>query len=39
VLAARVDGGIKMAKLRFGADYADVLRKARDTLERRLNPN
>ena len=30
IVAARVDGGIKMAELRFGADYAQVLRRARD---------
>jgi len=30
IVAARVDGGIKMAELRFGADYAQVIRQARD---------
>jgi len=32
---ARLDAGIKMSELRFGADYADILRKARDAAERR----
>jgi hypothetical protein len=33
--ALRLDAGIKMAELRFGADYADILRRARDAAERR----
>jgi hypothetical protein len=34
--AARLDGGIKMAELRFGSEYADILRRARNGVERRL---
>lgn len=37
VAAARLDTGIKMAELRFGADYADILRRARDAAERRVS--
>lgn len=33
--AARLDAGIKMAELRFGAEYAEVLRRARDSAVRR----
>jgi len=36
MFAARVEGGIKIAELRFGTDYADVLRKARDAFDRRF---
>jgi hypothetical protein len=36
IAAARVDGGIKMAELRFGSDYAEVLRRARDGIGPRL---
>ena len=36
IAAARVESGIKMAELRFGSEYADVLRRARDAIERRL---
>jgi hypothetical protein len=32
---ARLEAGIKMAELRYGAEYADILRRARDTAERR----
>ncbi len=35
ISAARLDAGIKMAELRFNADYADVLRRARDGIEKR----
>lgn len=34
IVAARLESGIKMAEIRFGVDYADVLRRARDTLGR-----
>ena len=36
VLSARVDAGIKMADVRFGTEYADVIRRARDGMERRF---
>ncbi len=32
---ARVEAGLKMAELRFGTEYADIMRRARDTAERR----
>ena len=32
---ARLDAGIKMAELRFSAEYAEVLRRARDAAGRR----
>jgi hypothetical protein len=32
---SRIDAGIKMAELRFNADYAEVLRRARDAAGRR----
>jgi hypothetical protein len=35
IAAERLDGTIKMAELRFNAEYADVIRKARDSAERR----
>lgn len=35
IAAARLESGIKMAELRFNADYADVLRRAKDAAERR----
>jgi hypothetical protein len=35
---ARLDAGIKMAELRFNADYADVLRRARDAASRVASP-
>ncbi|MDC9823841.1 hypothetical protein PRN20_08850 [Devosia sp. ZB163] len=35
VIGARLDAAIKMASLRFNPDYADVLRRARDGVERR----
>ncbi|MDR3475175.1 MAG: hypothetical protein P4M09_26285 [Devosia sp.] len=35
IIAARVDAGIKMGEVRFGTEYAEVLRRARDGLERR----
>lgn len=36
ILSARVDAGIKMAEVRFGTEYAEVLRRAREAIERRL---
>jgi len=36
-MAARVDAGIKMAEIRFGLDYADVLRRARAGFDRRAS--
>jgi hypothetical protein len=33
---ARLDAGIKMAELRFSAEYAEVLRRARDGASRRI---
>jgi hypothetical protein len=36
VFAERLDVGIKMAEIRFGADYADALRAGRDGVVRRL---
>ncbi len=35
VTGARLDAAIKMAELRFNPEYADVLRKARDSAEKR----
>jgi hypothetical protein len=35
---ARLNAGIKMAELRFNADYADVLRRARDAASRVASP-
>lgn len=35
VTAARLDAAIKMAELRFNPEYADVLRRARETAEKR----
>ncbi|OEO33105.1 hypothetical protein VW23_008215 [Devosia insulae DS-56] len=35
VIGARLDAAIKMAELRFNPDYADVLRRARETAEKR----
>jgi hypothetical protein len=37
VIGARLDAAIKMAELRFNPDYADVLRRARDTAEKRAS--
>jgi len=37
VTSGRLDAAIKMAELRFNAEYADVLRRAKDAAERRLN--
>ncbi|MEO6396787.1 MAG: hypothetical protein ABIO40_12860 [Devosia sp.] len=36
--SARLDAGIKMAELRFNAEYAEVLRRAKETAERRFTP-
>ena len=35
IAAERLDATIKMAELRFNSEYADVIRKARDSAERR----
>jgi hypothetical protein len=35
VIAQRFDAALKMAEIRFGQDYADTIRRARDTIERR----
>lgn len=35
VARERLDAGIKMAEIRFNAEYADILRRARDGAERR----
>ena len=37
ILGARVDAGIKMAEIRFGVEYAEVIRRARTGLEKRLS--
>lgn len=37
VTGARLDAAIKMAELRFNPDYADLLRRARDTAEKRAS--
>lgn len=34
----RVEAGIKMAEIRFNAEYAEILRRARDNAERRTAP-
>lgn len=36
ITAARLEAAIKMSELRFGQDYANVMRRARDRAERRL---
>lgn len=36
IVAARLDAALKLAELRFNPEYAEVLRRARDTAERRL---
>ena len=35
IVAARLDGAIKMVGLRFNQDYAETLRRAKETIERR----
>lgn len=35
--SARLEAGIKMAELRFTSEYAEVLRRAKDAAERRIN--
>jgi hypothetical protein len=35
-VAKRLDTGIKMAEIRFSAEYADVFRRARDTFSKRI---
>lgn len=34
--AQRLDMGIKMAEIRFNAEYADILRRARDSVSKRM---
>jgi len=34
VIAKRFDAALKMTEIRFGQDYADTIRRARDTIER-----
>ena len=36
ITAARLDASIKMAELRFNVEYAEVLRRARESAERRI---
>jgi hypothetical protein len=36
IVGARLDAAIKMAELRFNGEYADVLRRARESAERRV---
>jgi hypothetical protein len=36
IVGARLDGGIKMAEIRFNPEYADTLRRARSAAERRV---
>lgn len=36
IVAARLDAAIKMCELRFNGEYADVLRRARESAERRV---
>lgn len=38
VTSARLDAALKMAELRFNADYAEVLRRAKDVAEKRPMP-
>jgi hypothetical protein len=35
VIGARLDAGIKMAEVRFNPEYAETLRRARASAERR----
>ncbi|MGN6488279.1 MAG: hypothetical protein ACTHLT_10735, partial [Devosia sp.] len=37
VTGQRLDAAIKMAELRFNGEYAEVLRRARDSAERRVS--
>jgi hypothetical protein len=37
IASARLDAAIKMAELRFTSEYAEVLRRAKDAAERRVN--
>lgn len=36
VLRERLDAGIKMAEIRYNAEYADILRRARDGADKRM---
>jgi hypothetical protein len=38
IASARLDTGIKMAEVRFNGGYADILRRARDSVDRRVPP-
>lgn len=38
ITAERLDAAIKMAEVRIGSDYADVMRRARDSAARRVPP-
>lgn len=35
ITSERLDAAIKMTELRFNTEYADVLRRAKETVERR----
>ena len=35
-VSQRLDMGIKMAEIRFGAEYAEILQRAKDSVERRI---
>lgn len=35
IASARLDAALKMAEIRFNQEYADVLRRAKDTAARR----
>jgi hypothetical protein len=37
VTSARLDAAIKMAELRFNAEYAETLRRAKDGIEKRAS--
>jgi hypothetical protein len=37
VTGQRLDAAIKMAELRFNGEYAEVLRRARESVERRVS--
>ena len=37
ITAQRLEAGIKMAELRFNAEYADVLRRAKESADRRVS--
>ena len=35
IASGRLDAAVKMAQIRFGQEYADTLRRAKDNVERR----